>query len=256
MPPADRLTSSRPPPPSPKALRTHVWSAGRLLLIGVGLSITFGTFFLTGMRVANRAREVRVPNLQGMSLSDANRSLADVGLALKVESRKPDPKVAADHVLAQDPDPGTVLRRQRVIRVRVSDGQKDPPVPSVVGMAERTAELVLAQEKIDIGARAEIRSASYTPGMIIGQDPPAKARTASVTLLVNRADEGVGFVMPDVIGTVASRVVDVLRRRGFRVTVSGEVPYPGIPAGIVVRQTPQAGFQVGAGDTVALEVSR
>lgn len=253
---ADGLTSSRPSTPAPKALRRHVWSAGRLLVLAAGLSLTFGAFFLTGMRVANRAREVKVPNLTGQSLADANRSLADVGLGLKVESRKADPKVAVDHVLAQDPAPGTTLRRQRVIRVRVSDGQKDPAVPTLIGMAERTAELVLAQEKIEIGSRAEIRSASYTPGTVIGQDPPTKARAASVALLINRADEGVGFVMPDVIGTVATRVVDVLRRRGFRVTVSGEVPYPGLPSGIVVRQAPQAGFQVGAGDNVVLEVSR
>ena len=57
---ADRLAPSRSSTPGPRALRRHVWSAGRLLLLAVGLSVTFGTFFLTGMRVANRAREVKV----------------------------------------------------------------------------------------------------------------------------------------------------------------------------------------------------
>jgi beta-lactam-binding protein with PASTA domain len=254
--PADKPAQGRPPKPVPRALRTRVWSAGRLLVLAVALSATFGTFFLTGMRVANRAREVKVPDLAGMSLVDANRSLAEAGLVLKIEVRRPDPKVAADHILSQDPDPGTVLRRQRAIRVRVSDGQKDPAVPTVIGMAERTAELVLAQEKVDIAGRAEIRTAAYATGAIVGQDPAAKSRAATVTLLVNRGQEGVGFVMPDVIGTSSTRVIDVLRRHGFRVTVSGEVPYPGIPPGIVVRQTPQAGFQIGYGDAVVLEVSR
>ncbi len=64
------------------------------------------------------------------------------------------------------------------------------------------------------------------------------------------------YVMPDLIGTPGARVADLLRRRLFRVTILGEVPYPGLPAGTVVRQTPQAGFQIAPGDPITLEVSR
>jgi beta-lactam-binding protein with PASTA domain len=48
----------------------------------------------------------------------------------------------------------------------------------------------------------------------------------------------------------------VLRSLGFRVAVTGEVPYPGLPPGIVVRQTPQPGFQIDANETITLEVSK
>jgi beta-lactam-binding protein with PASTA domain len=40
------------------------------------------------------------------------------------------------------------------------------------------------------------------------------------------------------------------------VTIVGEVPYPGLPSGTVVRQSPQAGFQMALGDPITLEVSR
>jgi len=36
----------------------------------------------------------------------------------------------------------------------------------------------------------------------------------------------------------------------------GDHPYPGVPAGIVLRQSPQGGFQVAPGDPISLEVSR
>ena len=62
--------------------------------------------------------------------------------------------------------------------------------------------------------------------------------------------------MPDLIGVAGSRAVDLLRTRGFRVTIVGELPYPGVPAGIVLRQFPAAGFQIAAGDPISLEVSR
>jgi beta-lactam-binding protein with PASTA domain len=149
-----------------------------------------------------------------------------------------------------------VLRRQRAVRVRVSDGQRDPVVPAVVGQAERTAEIILAQAQIEIGDRAEIHAAGYPDGTVVAQDPGEKQRAAKVSLLVNRGQAGATFVMPDVIGTVGIRAVDLLRRRGFRVSASPEAPYPGLPPGVVVRQIPQAGFQIAAGDPIILELSR
>ncbi|MCC7008915.1 MAG: PASTA domain-containing protein [Acidobacteria bacterium] len=245
-----------PSPPPSSRFGTRVWSAGRLLVLAVALAVTFGAFFLTAFRVTNRAREVAVPDLKGMTIAAATTALADEGLALKVESRRADPKVPADRILAQEPEPGAVLRRQRTVRVRVSDGQRDPIVPSVVGQAERTAEIVLAQAQIGIASRSEIHDGEYPAGTVIAQDPPEKQRAGQVNLLVNRGQGGVSFVMPDLIGTPASRVVDLLRRRGFRVSVSADVPYPGVPSGTVVRQRPQPGFQIGAGEPVVLEVSR
>jgi eukaryotic-like serine/threonine-protein kinase len=254
--PSIRLRVSRSPRPGSYRIRTRVWSAGRLFLLVVALGITFATFFLTAMRVTSRAREVKVPDISGKSLTEATALLAEAGLVLKIDMRKADASVAADHVLSQEPLPGTVLRRQRAVGVRVSEGKREPVVPMVIGQAERTAEIILAQDQIEVGGRAEIRSASYSLGAVVAQDPVAKTRAAKVTLLVNRGGDGVSFVMPDLIGAQQGRVVDILRRRGFRVTVAAEVPYPGIPAGIVIRQTPQAGFQVSYGAPVAIEVSR
>ena len=77
-----------------------------------------------------------------------------------------------------------------------------------------------------------------------------------MSLLVNRSERAAAFVMPDLIGLNGARAADVLRSGGFRVAVVGQNPYPGVPAGVVIRQSPQAGFQVAPGDTVSLEVSR
>jgi beta-lactam-binding protein with PASTA domain len=254
--PATRLPSSQPRVTGRRQFRSRVWGAGRLMFLIVALSITFGAFFLTGMRVANKAREVRVPDIKGQSVADATRSLAIVGLVLKVESKRPDSAVPADHVLLQEPDPGRILRRQRAVRVRISEGLRAPAVPAFVGQAERTADLMLTQDNLTVTDRAEIRSTRYPSGTVVAQDPAPDGRSSKVSLLINKGESSVRYVMPDVIGTVAGRVVDILRRRGFRVTVGAEVPYPGVPSGVVIRQTPQAGFQVDYGDAIVLEVSR
>jgi len=62
--------------------------------------------------------------------------------------------------------------------------------------------------------------------------------------------------MPDVIGVDGERAADALRRQGFRVSIVGTQPYPGVPPGTVVRQQPAGGFRVGGSDAISLEVSR
>lgn len=238
-------------------VRHRVWNIGRLLVLVAGLAATFGIFFLASMRVTTRAREVQVPDLRGKSIADARTVLSDLGLALRVEEpRRSDPAIPADHVLSQEPEAGFVIRRQRPIRVRVSDGQREPLLPVVASLPEQTAEVTLAAEKVAVGYRAEIRSGVYPPAVIVAQDPGAGLRAGKVNLLVNRAEASVGYVAPDLIGSLGVRAAEVLRAQGFRVAVTAEVPYPGLPPGVVVRQTPQAGFRFTRNETITLEVSR
>ncbi len=83
-----------------------------------------------------------------------------------------------------------------------------------------------------------------------------RAPSAQVALLVNRGERGTSYVMPDLIGVNGDRAADLLRAKGFRVAVVGEHPYPGVPAGIVLRQRPDGGFQIAPGEPISLEVSR
>lgn len=239
------------------ALTTRVWSAGKLLLLIVALVATYVVSAAVAMRVALRAREVRVPSLVGQPVSMAGASLADLGLALKVdEARRLDPKVGAGRVAQQDPPPGTVARRGRSVKVWVSAGAQAPVVPRLVGETERTAELRLQQDGLRVAGVAEIRSNDFPPDVVVGQDPPAQGRGAGVSLLVNRGEAAAVYVMPDLIGVNGYRAADTLRAGGFRVAVVAQQPYPGVPSGVVIRQSPQGGFQVGPSDTISLEVSR
>jgi len=240
-----------------RPLRSRVWTVGRLLVLLVGLGGTFAVFFLGSFRLASRAREVEVPDLQGQSLEAAAAMLTDLGLGMRVDPlRRSDPDVAADHVVWQEPEAGAVTRRQRSVRVRLSDGQQAPEVPDVAGRPERAVEVALSESAIEITSRAEVRTQDYPAGSVVAVDPPPGARSSTVSLLVNRGERSSSYVMPDLIGTSGKQAIDVLRARGFRATIVAELVYPGLPSGIVIRQTPQPGFRFTFGETISLEVSR
>jgi serine/threonine-protein kinase len=239
------------------ALTTRVWSAGKILMLVAGLAATFVLFFAASMRLALKAREVQVPDLLNRTANEATVIASDLGLTLKVdESRRPDAKIGAGRILAQEPAPGLIARRQRSVKVWISAGQRASTVPLLTGETERTAQLRLSQDGLALAGIAEIRSQKYPFDIVVAQEPPAKSAGAAVALLVNRAERGATYVMPDLIGVNGDRAAEILRARGFRVAVVGSMPYPGVAAGIVLRQSPNAGFQIAPGEPISIEVSR
>ncbi len=234
-----------------------MWGAGKVLFLAGALAATYGLFAAASMRLALRAREVQVPDLTNRTASEATSLAATLGLGVRVdESRRPDPKVGADRVRAQEPAAGTTLRQQRSVKVWLSAGPSAAKVPALTGEAERTAALRLAQDGLALLSVSEIRSQRFASDVVVAQDPPASAGAAGVTLLVNRPEHGVSYVMPDLIGVNGDRVADLLRGQGFRVAVVAAASYPGVAAGVVLRQAPQGGFQIAPGEPVSLEVSR
>jgi eukaryotic-like serine/threonine-protein kinase len=238
-------------------LRPGVVRAGKLMLLVGGLVATFFVFAAIAMRVAVRALEVRVPTLVGKPVEQARAEATSLGLVVRVdEARRPDAKIPAGHVLGQDPGPGVTARRQRSLRLWVSSGPRIVVAPNLIGESERAAQIRLTQEGVTAATVSEIRDRDYPPDVVIAQDPPPQSRTSEVRLLVNRGEDRATYVMPDLIGVNGARAADLLRGKGFRVSIVAQQSSPGIPPGVVIRQLPAGGYQVHPGDSISLEVSR
>ena len=67
------------------ALTGRMWGAGKLLLLGGALFLTYVLFAAAAMRVALKSREVVVPSLAGKTVNDATAVLSQSGLNLRVE---------------------------------------------------------------------------------------------------------------------------------------------------------------------------
>ncbi len=228
-------------------------------LLVVALLVTTGLSALLTMRVVLTAQEVEVPALGGKRLPEAGALASSHGLLLKIEGRRHDPSVPPDRIVGQEPGPGSTLKRQRSIRVWVSLGPQRLVVPPVEGESVRSGRLSLEQAQVPVGRVVETHAASEE-GTILQQHPPA-GETAELgpdgaALLVSTGSTGADYVMPDLINRSASAVLDVLTRAGLKVTDIRYRSYPGVPPGVVLRQSPAAGYRVNRRTSVTLEVSR
>ena len=138
----------------------------------------------------------------------------------------------------------------------VGAGPTPGTLPLLIGVSEQAAMRHLQENAFTVNEVAEIRSGRYPVDAVVAQHQPPEGNGPRVSLLVNRGERGFTYVMPDLIGVDNEKAAAVLRARGFRVTVVGDHPYLGVPPGIVLRQSPQAGFQVAPGEPISLEVSQ
>src|SRR5205085_8673302 len=65
------------------ALKTRVWSAGKLVLLVGALVATYLIFAAAAMRIALRTREVQVPDFTNRTANEATAIATDFGLAMK-----------------------------------------------------------------------------------------------------------------------------------------------------------------------------
>jgi len=85
------------------ALRTRVWTAGKLFVLASALVATYLLFAAAAMRLALTSREVQVPDLTNRTANEATAVVASLGLTLKVDdARRPDPKIVAGRVLPRN----------------------------------------------------------------------------------------------------------------------------------------------------------
>ena len=237
--------------------RKRLLTAIKALLLLACLAVTGGLSAIAGLQIAIRTREISTPDLRGQTVQEARSALQAVGLRLRIDPlRQIDPSIEAGRVAIQDPSAGATTRRRRTVKLWLSSGAMFSTFPILVGESEQGAKQTLTQQELALRTVSEIQSNQYPVNIVVAQETLSLGNQETMSLLVNRGQSGRTYVMPNLIGVNGTEAANILRTRGFRVTVVGDHPYPGIPVGVVLRQAPQAGFQISPSQAISLEVSR
>ncbi len=224
---------------------------GRLLL-GSFIVFLVAGYFLAALVLFPApffAETVAVPDLAGMSRSQADGALQARGLvAGDLESVK-HPTAPAGSIVWQDPPAGVVVPEGTSIQLSVSQGPQQIPVPDV---ANYTGELALLL--IESAGLAPIVDSVQTPlprGEVENTRPRAGTSLRPgdpVRILVSIGPATV--VVPNLAGMTLEQARDTLETLGL---VWGEF-FPATsraqPAGTIFRQQPPAGTLAAAGSRV------
>jgi serine/threonine-protein kinase len=126
--------------------------------------------------------ELVVPNVSGVSLSEAIYILDSFGYKQGVVSREYNDNLPVDFVIRQAPtagDPGTPGMR---IDLVLSDGPEtieNVEAPALIGLSEDAAKALLEEAGLALGEIAREADASYAEGLVIRQQYTAGAEVAA-----------------------------------------------------------------------------
>jgi eukaryotic-like serine/threonine-protein kinase len=207
------------------------------------------SMFIT-MRFAIHGREAVVPPLTGLSVTDAAAAAGHAGLRLTVENRFYSGEVPAGRILAQDPAPGSRVRREWAVRVTESLGAQRISVPDLTGESERAATVSVRRLALEPGAVAHLA----VPGdadVIIAQTPAPNSGGADsprVSLLVSDPAnvQQQAYVMPQLVGLTYAVASDRAAAAGLHLAIAQPAP-PAVPA----PSTPAPGAPAAAPATAA-----
>ena len=233
----------------------------KYVLRGLVLLLIFLSSALLSMRLAIHGREVRVPNVAGLTPAQAERIANSDGLALSVESHYYNAGIPRGHVISQYPAAQTTVRRGWRILVAESLGPQRAAIPDVTGQSPHAAGINLSRRGLEIGSVATIHLPGASPQRVVAQSPRPDANhvaSPQINLVLSAPDNAQSYVMPSFLGqTVAQARRTLAKSKLFR---AKEQRVKGKQAGearaVIIKQYPQPGAKVEAGATVYFEVNQ
>lgn len=229
----------------------------RLLVAAVFTLVAAVVFWLALVHTVHLGT-VAVPELIGTSSDEAEKVAHDLGLTIHLEETGVfSAEVESGAIAEQEPLPGFHVKTGSVVSVRLSIGGERVVIPNLAGESLQSAQRVLELSGLQPGAQLQVRGQAGGD-FVLASEPAvgtAVAPGAEVRLLVNTTPQRDLWVMPSLV----SRSVGVVRRfcrsNHLRLGHVHEVPYPGLPQGIVLRQYPPAGSPLSRSDIITVWAS-
>lgn len=228
-----------------------LFSLSLLTLFFLSANISYNIIF--------RGEMVSIPDLIGKTKEEAEQALAKKRLFLVQKGEQFHDRWPEGRIIQQDPSPGSKIRVYRRVRVVLSSGSEKVIVPNLTGKNFQAVHVDLSETSLRKGKVSHVHTAKYAAGKIIAQQPEAAeetGRNSPVSLLVSRGEREKRYLMPDLIGKRAHRIIAQLKEMDFRVEDLRYTYYPGLGPGIIIKQFPPQGFRIQKRNLISIEVSK
>lgn len=239
-------------------MRTFFLAIFKWVVFCVFLIVLAGFSGVAAIRYIFATSQVAIPDLTGQEIKYAADLLAQQHLKLRIITEQLDPQIPKDHILAQDPKPGSFTKKNQTIRVVVSQGIESSSIPDLIGKPWQDALRMLRGKKIRVGNVAHAHSAEVPVDSIVAQTPLANTTLplgTPVDLLVSRGPYGIVIVMPDVVEQQLFYAQQTLEKLGLVLGKIEHEEYAGVPENTILSQIPKPGSLVKERDIVTLVAS-
>ena len=232
------------------------------IIIGISAAailILFGILYVSGI-IGGSGKEVVVPDVKGMSYSEAKEVLEEKGLKIeKADEPIASQKIEKGKIVSQTPSTNSKVKKGRTVRVILSAGNAELKVPDLKGLSYNEAKTLLSEMGLQISKGDEVDSDSISEGLIASQYPAAKTKVDKgdiITVNISRGKKDA--VIPKLVGTKFTSendISEILSKYGYKLgKVSYEESYE--TPGTIIKQSPDAGTTAEKKTTVDIVISK
>lgn len=222
-----------------------------LLVILISGSVAFYTVFFGG-------KDLVIPPLREMSVLDAVESAERMGLEVRIEQI--DSSVPVGTVLAQWPDPGTKVRKDKTVILKVSKGGNRQAITDLRGLEQGQALRMIEEQGFSAGEILRVHDGNRPAGTVIAQNPASPAmieggRKIELLISMGPLPKDGRIPVPDLAQRDEKTARELLLQSGLRVGGVEYVNTQHTPDGMVMATRPKTGAMIRQGDAVVIQVA-
>jgi serine/threonine-protein kinase len=206
----------------------------------------------------NARNIVVIPDLEGLTLNEANQLSKSEGIEVVVADTIFTNDLNPDIVLEQFPSSGKEVKLGRTIKVKITQFNQKIAVPSLIGKTLRAAEIELDQSSIELDSIYFSFSSKYPKGIVSWQSPSENDSIRKGFGIRVEVSNGLApndlVAVPDFQGIFLNEALAIIDKTGFK---EGRVQYVDnnkfLP-NTIISQSPNEGTKVSQGSKINLVV--
>jgi len=198
---------------------------------------------------------VPVPNVVGMSQTEASTAITAGRLVVGTVSQQCSDTVATGKVISQSPSAGEQVSPGSSVSIVISTGLCPVSVPDITGMTQAEAITVLNGVRLSVGKVSQQCNNDVTMGKVISQNPEANTQVLPGNAVDIVISTGVCISVPDMVGKPQAEAEALLTGAGLVVGTITSQCNDVIQQGNIISHTPPAGTEVSSGSSVNIVVS-
>jgi len=230
-----------------------------VVLLAVFVIAAGASTYLAVTLIIKAEETVVVPALKDKEVVYALRILSDLGLNTRIKASHFSTTIPTNHIIAQEPAPGAEIKKGRSVKLVISRGPLSVSTPQLIGLPVSQALILLEEQGLCPGTRAQTRHPTLRADTVITQAPQPGIeinRDNCVDLLISLGPHPDAFVMADLTTLPVDDAILKIETDHLALGEIATATTQAVPMDTVARQTPPAGYRVVTGQTVSLGVNR
>ncbi|MFE2548688.1 Stk1 family PASTA domain-containing Ser/Thr kinase [Streptomyces sp. NPDC059355] len=229
--------------------------ASTILLVTAGILVLVGAILIGRSLFSNNAdNRPNVPKLIGQTLEQAQKTGDNVGLKVEKEADEACDNQPKGNICSQNPEPDTKADKGSTVKVKISSGAPNLPVPNVVNLKFEDAEKALKDKGFAVEKKTQ--ESERPAGTVLDQDPKSGQAQKGSTVTLTVAKEQAKSEMPDLLGKTREQAIKALNDAKLKLGSQTEIDSPGAAPKTIVQQQYPAGEQLAVGTTVNVQIAK